>query len=215
MLKYSVCCVLLIFLMNKADATTILVSPEMSDLIEKCAPRIHPETMASLISAESRGNQFDIADAGPLNMPWTDRKRLVRTLHYSNVDEATQAAMALIQNGHTVSLGLTQVNDRNLKALGITIRDAFNACVNIAAGGKIFTAYYTQAARQFGAGERAMRAALSAYNSGDWWRGERDGYVDLVLNQRRKALTLHSGGRPIHQASKIEIVALKSDAGGI
>lgn len=191
------------------------VSSDMSDLIERCAPRVHPETMSALISAESKGNQFDIADAGPLNMPWRVRKRLVRTLHYNNIVEAVNEAMTLIESGHTVSLGLTQVNDRNLKALGITIRDAFNACVNIAAGGKIFTAYYTQAARQFGPGERAMRAALSAYNSGDWWRGERDGYVDLVLNQRRKALTLHSGDDPIHQASKIEIMALKSDARGI
>lgn len=191
------------------------VSSDMSDLIERCAPRVHPETMSALISAESKGNQFDIADAGPLNMPWRDRKRLVRTLHYNNIDEAVNEAMTLIESGHTVSLGLTQVNDRNLKALGITIRDAFNACVNIAAGGKIFTAYYVQAARQFGPGGRAMRAALSAYNSGDWWRGEGDGYVDLVLNQRGKRLNLRSGSTSVHQAPGIEGGALKNGLGSI
>lgn len=210
MLKFSIF-VLLIFFMNKASVASIQipgVSSEMSDLIEKCAPRIHPETMASLISAESKGNQFDVADAGPVSMPWRDRKRLVRTLHYSSMEEAVKGATALIQNGHTVSLGLTQVNDRNLKALGITIRDAFNSCVNIAAGGNIFTAYYLQAVKQFGAGADAMRAALSAYNSGDWWRGGSDGYVDLVLNQRGKGLNLRSGYPPHSQTQRIEASAL-------
>lgn len=186
-----------VFYCNTAMAATTSASgasPEISNLIAKCAPRIHPETMAALIAAESGGHQYVIADAGLAKAPWSERKHSVRSLYYDNIEEAVTGATGLIQGGHTVSIGLTQVNDRNLKALGITIRDAFNACVNVAAGGKIFIAYYTQAVQHYGAGSSAMRAALSAYNSGDWRRGEADGYVDLVLKQRGKALSLRSGG---------------------
>lgn len=170
------------------------VSSELSGLISRCAPTVHPETMAALISAESKGHQFALADAGPLNMPWAKRKYLVRSYYFSSVDEATEMAEALIARGHTVSLGLTQVNDRNLAGLGISIREVFEPCVNLSAGGKIITEFYGKAVRQFGAGPRALRAAISAYNSGDWARGERDGYVNLVFKQRGKPLELRSDG---------------------
>lgn len=170
------------------------VSPELSGLISRCAPTVHPETMAALISAESRGHQYALADAGPLNLPWAQRKHLVRSYYFSSLDEAVEMAEGLIARGHTVSLGLTQVNDRNLAGLGVSIREVFDPCVNLSAGGKIVTEFYGKAVRQFGPGPRALRAAISAYNSGDWSRGERDGYVSLVFKQRGKPLELKSDG---------------------
>lgn len=168
------------------------VSPEFAQLIAQCAPTVHPETMAAVISAESRGHQFAIADAGPKNMPWAQRKQLVRSYYMGSVDSAVAMATSLIANGHTVSLGPAQVNDRNLPAFGLSIRDVFDPCTNIAVGGRILTNFYGQAVRQFGAGPRALRAALSAYNSGSWIRGERDGYVSLVYQQLGKPLTLRT-----------------------
>lgn len=173
-----------------ADTVVAGVSPELSMLLTQCAPTVHPETMAAVISAESRGHQFAIADAGPKNMPWAKRKNLVRSYYMDSLDSAVAKANSLIASGHTVSLGLSQVNDRNLPALGLTVRDVFDSCKNLSAGGKIFTDDYVRAVQQFGPGQRALRAALSAYNSGDWVRGERDGYVNLVFNQRGKPLTL-------------------------
>ena len=166
------------------------LSPEMLTLIRQCAPTVHPETMAALVSAESRGQQFAIADAGPRNLPWAQRKSLVRSYSFSNVDAAVGMASGLIARGHTVSLGIAQVNDRNLGRLGLSLRQAFEPCTNLAAGGKILTDFYGRAVRQYGAGERALRAALSAYNSGDWVRGERDGYVRLVMQQKGRSLAL-------------------------
>ena len=37
-----------------------------------------------------------------------------------------------------------------------------------------------------------MNAALSAYNSGDWERGARDGYVNLIYKQVGKPLALRT-----------------------
>ena len=43
--------------------------------------------------------------------------------------------------------------------------------------GEILTADYAEAARRQGEGQPALRAALSAYNTGDFSRGFRNGYV--------------------------------------
>lgn len=173
-----------------AQTTVQGVDPGLGELIARCAPTVHPETMAAVISAESRGHQFAIADAGPVNMPWSKRKALVRSIYPGSLDEAVGTAQALIANGHTVSLGMAQVNDRNLADLGVSIKDVFDPCTNVRAGGQILTAFYEKAARQFGPGTTALRAALSAYNSGDWVRGAKDGYVDRVYQQRGKALSI-------------------------
>ncbi len=168
------------------------VDPEFSALIARCAPTVHPETMASVISAESRGHQFAIADAGPVKLPWSERKKLVRSFYPTTLDDAVKTAENLIKNGHTVSLGLAQVNDRNLRSFGLTVREVFEPCANLATGGKILTAFYVKAVRKFGTGPAALNAALSAYNSGDWVRGARDGYVSLVYKQLGKPLAMRA-----------------------
>lgn len=166
------------------------VAPELVELLARCAPSVHPETMAAVVSAESRGHQFAIADAGPVKLPWSQRKAMVRSLYPSTAEEAVKIAESLITKGHTVSLGVAQVNDRNLSRLGVSIKDMFDPCTNVAAGGKILTDFYTRAVKKFGNGSAALNAALSAYNSGDWVRGAKDGYVDLVYKQVGKPLAI-------------------------
>lgn len=175
-----------------ADVFVPGVSSELNTLITRCAPTVHPETMAALVSAESRGHLYAIADAGPVRMPWAQRKFLVKSFYEGNLDDAVSRANELIANGHTVSLGLSQVNDRNLARLGLTVRSVFDPCTNLAAGGRIITDFYVKAVKQFGPGQRALRAAISGYNSGDWVRGERDGYVNLVFKQRGRSLKLQT-----------------------
>jgi type IV secretion system protein VirB1 len=159
--------------------------------------------MAAVISAESRGHQFAIADAGPVHLPWSVRKSMVASFYFGNKQEAVNKAQELINAGHTVSLGPAQVNDRNLKRLGITLEQAFDACTNIAGGGKILTEFYERAVAKFGRGEQALRAALSAYNSGDWSRGEKDGYVSLVTQQVGRPLVLRTGGLKTASMSQV------------
>ena len=169
--------------MSNAAQAGKAVDPELYAFIARCAPTVHPETMAAVISTESRGHQFAIADAGPVRLPWSQRKHMVRSFYLNSAEEAVAKATELIAKGHTVSLGLSQINDRNLKRLNLSIRDVFNPCTNIAAGGQILTQFYQKALREFGPGTRALRAALSGYNSGNWVRGEQDGYVDIVYRQ--------------------------------
>lgn len=175
---------------SSASCQVVGVDGYLSGLIARCAPTVHPETMAAVIAAESRGHQFAIADAGPVALPWSQRKHLVRSHYMDSLNAAVEKATELVANGHTVSLGLAQVNDRNLSKYGVTIRDMFNPCTNVAVGGKILTEFYVRAVRKFGQTPAALHAALSAYNSGDWVRGARDGYVGMVYRQVGRPLTM-------------------------
>lgn len=175
-----------------AGSRVVGVEGEFAELIQRCAPTVHPETMAAVISAESRGHQFAIADAGPVKMPWAQRKLLVRSYYMGSLDSAVAKATELIAGGHTVSLGLAQVNDRNLAKLGLSVRAVFDPCTNVAAGGYILTQFYQKAAQRFGPGAHALQASISAYNSGDWVRGARDGYVGLVYRQVGRPLAMQS-----------------------
>lgn len=170
------------------------VAPEMELMLRQCAPNVHPETMAAVVRAESGGQQFAIADAGPTHLPWSQRKSMVRSFYLPSVTEAVTKAQSLIANGHTVSLGPAQINDRQLPRLGLSIEQVFEPCTNLRAGGQILGECYSRASKRYGAGPRALRAALSCYNSGDMERGDREGYVDLIFSQRGHAVSLRAGG---------------------
>ena len=82
-----------------------------------------------------------------------------------------------IARGYSVDIGLMQVNSRNLAALGVTVEQVLDPCRNIHAAATILTADYAAAARTRGDGQAALQAALSAYNTGDFYRGFANGYV--------------------------------------
>ncbi len=166
---------------------------DADDLLKRCAPGVHPDTMKAVLSTESRGHVLAVADAGPVALPWSVRKSMVRSLYPATLADAVALVKDLLAKGHTVSLGLAQINDRNLAAYGLAVEDVFEPCRNVATGAAILSDFYARAVKEFGTGQRALRAALSGYNSGSFVRGEQDGYVDLVYSQVGKPLVLQEG----------------------
>lgn len=177
----------LFFLLISISTSAFCSVEDVDSLVARCAPTVHLDTMKAVMSVESTGHIFAIADAGPLSLPWSQRKHLVRSFFPSTVDEAVSIAEELKSKGHTFSMGVAQINDRNLAAYGLTIKDVFDPCKNIAVGGAILTDFYLKAQKKF-TGFKILRAALSAYNSGSFERGDHDGYVDAVIR---------AGGKPI------------------
>jgi type IV secretion system protein VirB1 len=167
----------------------------LPQLLAKCAPTVAASTMSSIVQVESSGNVFAVADAGPVNLPWSVRKNMVRSFFPGSRQEAVDLVQSLLKKGHTVSLGLSQINDRNLKRLGLSVEQVFDPCTNLSAGGQILTDFYRKASQQFGAGERALQAAISAYNSGDWERGVSNGYVNEVYRAAGVVPALKVGGQ--------------------
>jgi type IV secretion system protein VirB1 len=136
------------------------------ELILACAPGVAPQTIQAIVEVESRGNPLAIhVNGGRLPRPALDAL------------DAAKLARAAIAAGHSVDLGLMQVNSANLPRLGYTAEQMFDPCTNIAAGAAVLTADYQRAAGRHGPGQTALRAALSAYNTGSLSRGIENGYV--------------------------------------
>jgi type IV secretion system protein VirB1 len=132
-----------------------------------CAANVAPVTLEAVIRVESGGNPLAINVnhlAGPQPHPATPA-------------EAVATAQSYVARGDSVDLGLMQVNSRNLAALGTTIEQVLDPCANVKAGAAILTANYAEAVRSRGEGQAALQAALSAYNTGSFYRGFANGYV--------------------------------------
>ena len=135
-------------------------------LILACAPDVAPQTVQEVIRVESRGNPLAInINGATLARPAID------------IADAVKLATSAMAAGYTVDLGLMQVNSANLPTLGYTVEQMFDPCTNLKAGAAILTANYGRAVERHGPGQEALKAALSAYNTGSFERGFHNGYV--------------------------------------
>ena len=133
-----------------------------------CAANIAPVTLDAVIEVESRGDRLALYVNGSAPQP----------RRAADAREAAVFARNYIAQGYSVDLGLMQVNSRNLAELGYTVEQVLDdPCANIRAGAAVLTADYAAATRIHGEGQVALQAALSAYNTGDFYRGFANGYV--------------------------------------
>jgi len=137
------------------------------DMIQQYAPGVAPQTIVAIIQVESGGNQYGVGINGPVRIH----------IRPKSAKEAAAEARRWISKGYSVDLGLMQINSRNLQRLGITIERAFDPSINIQAGAQILIGNYRQAMKLYGPGQDALKAALSAYNTGNYIRGFKNGYV--------------------------------------
>lgn len=138
----------------------------MVELAAACAPNVAPSTIERIIQVESSGNPLAINVNGA-------------KLHRAPSDAADAAKLArdYIERGYSVDMGLMQVNSRNLDRLGYSVEEMFEPCTNIAAGAQVLTRFYSNARGKYADEQSALRAALSAYNTGSFSRGFANGYV--------------------------------------
>lgn len=139
-----------------------------AQLAHQCAGNVAVSTLAAVVGAESG---FE---------PWSLHDNTVQLDGVpQSAADAASIATRLIAVGHSVDIGLMQVNSANLPALGLTVEQALDPCRSIAAGAAILTENYsggeTHAAQQ-----AALRVAISRYNTGDDERGFANGYVRKV-----------------------------------
>lgn len=140
-------------------------------LAENCAPSVAPEIMEKLVRAESGFNRFAIGVNGAEH----------RSYHPGSKEEAVRIASDLIARGHSIDMGLGQINSANLKWLGLTVESVFDSCTNLSASEKVLRDGYDRARAQGSDPETALHQALSAYNTGTFTRGFSNGYVERVM----------------------------------
>lgn len=138
-------------------------------LAAQCAPAVSPQVIAAIVDVESKGYVFAINVNRLSRQPSPPR----------SAAEATRVAQYYIARGHSVDLGLGQINSRNMRWLGLTWDSVFDPCTNVAAAGTVLAANY-RAVRNGRHPQIALRIALSLYNTGHRERGFRNGYVRKV-----------------------------------
>ena len=132
---------------------------ERAELL-RCAPRVSPLTMAALVAQESGGDPYALDD---------DSSHIV--YHPVSYAGAVRLAAQLIGAGHSVDLGLAQVNSGWLAPLRLTAAELLEPCENLRAGSLILMRAWRAAGAGPvpGASPRAKRLAraLAIYHSGN------------------------------------------------
>ena len=139
----------------------------LSALCAQCGPAVHPITTKAIIRVESGGNPYAIGDN-------TTR----HSYSPKSKQEAIEIAQGLLSQGHSLDLGIMQINSCHIKTMGLSLDDLFDPCRNINTGTKILSEAYRNNDR----GEArnvVLFKALSAYNTGSAWRGP--AYINKIL----------------------------------
>lgn len=142
---------------------------DLPALLAECAPEVGRTTMAVIVQVESRGHPWALND---------NTSGIAYFLHDAHA--AATTARLLLARGHRLALGLAQVSTLHLARFGLSPETAFDPCTNLHTGAAILKEFYTRAQARFGAGEEALRHALSAYNTGSLYAGTR--YVRRIFN---------------------------------
>ena len=141
---------------------------EFGQLALRCGPSVAPSTLASIARTESGFQPLSIND----NTTKTSGVPATR-------DIAIQIASKLLEAGHSVDVGIMQINSGNFGRLGLTLEAAFDPCRSVAAAAVILVGDYAGGDTHEGQ-QAALRVALSRYNTGDAQRGFANGYVHKV-----------------------------------
>ena len=141
---------------------------QFARLARQCAPNVAVSTLAAIARTESGFAPLALHD---------NTNRIDGSPQGAAV--ATSIASRLIAAGHSVDIGLMQVDSANLPALGLTVASALDPCRSIAAGAAILAGDYAGGATH-AEQQTALRVAISRYNTGDAERGFLNGYVHKV-----------------------------------
>ncbi len=157
----------------------------MIELIVMCAPDVAPETMMQIIQTESGGNPYAVNVnklQGKQPKPRTEK-------------EAAEAIHYYLSKGYSVDIGYAQINSDNLHLFGLTKDEAhkmLNPCLNISASNHILLSDYKRALKVSPDPQTALKKALSAYNTGNFQYGFKNGYVAKYYKSNSNAQSIYS-----------------------
>jgi type IV secretion system protein VirB1 len=144
----------------------------LSSLCIQCGPDVHPATTQAIIEVESAGNPLAIHDneTGKSYSPATP-------------DKAAAIAAHLLAQGHSLDMGLMQINSQHLKKKSINYARLFDPCFNIQTGTRILADFYRHHSRNNPKDppDLILLKSLSSYNTGTPYQGKH--YVNKILKR--------------------------------
>lgn len=138
----------------------------LSGFLSQCGPAVFPATTRAIIQVESGGNPLAIGD-----------NFLKKSFAPGTKAEAIALASFLLAQGHSIDLGLMQINSLHLAPMRLTLEEVFDPCKNVRIGTTILADFYRR--HQTDDPATSLFKALSAYNTGKGWKGA--GYVNKIL----------------------------------
>jgi len=153
----------------------ILALATLAAYLQACAPSVAPDTMRAIISVESRGYIYAINDN-------TSRETYCvpgAAMYPCNRDQAASIAENAVRSGHSVDVGIAQVNSGNFRTYGVSATQMLGPCENLRIGGKILVDSYRHSTARFADERAALWHAIMAYNTGSLYAGE--DYVQSVV----------------------------------
>jgi type IV secretion system protein VirB1 len=141
-------------------------------LCTACGPGVHPATTQAIIEVESGGHSLAIHD----NISRS-------SFRPSTKEEAVRIASDLIRKGHSVDMGLMQINSQHLRKKDLDLEQLFEPCYNIKTGTKILAEFYNHHRRNNPQepDDIILLKALSSYNTGTPYNGK--SYVNKILKR--------------------------------
>ncbi len=92
-------------------------------------------------------------------------------------EDALKLAKEWINKGYTVDIGLMQFNSSNLKYYpDYTVKELFDPCINIKLSTSIYNNNFSSTNKKLPYSKRVLQS-LSAYNTGSFTKGFKNGYV--------------------------------------
>lgn len=147
------------------------------DLAQTCAPFVASETLAGVISLESRFAPFNIR---------INSGRPLKTQPASKA-EAIEIATSLVAEHHDIQLGLGGIGVEELQKMKLSISDAFDPCLNLQATATLLNGYYRLAVKAGANPARAEQVMLqSFYGRDDPSVGAMVNYDDQVRREIKR-----------------------------
>jgi len=145
-------------------------------LMQQCAPQIAPVTLAAIVQQESGGDPLALHD-----------NTSGKTYRPTSVAEAARIARELVASGHSVDIGLAQINSRNLPRLGVGVDQVLDPCGNLHAAQTVLMEGWKRSGN--------LRATLSAYNTGKLHSPVGMDYGEKVFGRAGVVVPAIPGGR--------------------
>jgi type IV secretion system protein VirB1 len=153
----------------RAASASAISAAAFSALAARCAPAV-PEWVLGAV-ARTESNFY----------PWRLHDNTARVSSDPPSLQAAEAeAAAWLAAGHSVDLGLMQINSGNLPALGMNVNEVLDPCASLAAGAAVLRAAYGGGPVRAGQ-QAALLMALSIYNTGSPLKGIMNGYARRVM----------------------------------
>ena len=146
-----------------------------ADIANLCAPTMALEQAAAIANVQSAVSRLAIRfNSGGFPKVPVDTE-----------DQAVRIATVRIAAGEDLDLGLMGVNGSLLKVVGLTIRGAFDPCLNLKAAVSLLDLYQRDAAKA-GVADAERKALERYFGKGGAQLGSRSGFAERVSREAKR-----------------------------